>query len=436
MVEYTCEKCAKVFKQKGHYDQHKSRKNTCVVGKSIDEIIEQKVEEHVQKLMEKTNTSSSKTDDVIIQPVMSVMSKDMPKNDEITKEVKMMKKMKGQFYTVNNSYILDGLDMPPKTARRIIEPFAGKCDLIDWLVKNKNTLPIELYDIDPKKEGVIQRDTLIYPPNYKDSWIITNPPYLARNKSDKKEIFDKYDTNDLYKCFITSLTQQEPCVGGIFIIPAGFFLSPRGLDVRCRNDFLSRYKLLKVKYFEETVFPDTTTTVVAFSFEKSHTLLIEQSVEWISLPSGDKRIFKMSKENDWIIGGDIYKLSVPTGVNVRRHVEGQKLKEGEQRTMMTLSALDSGKKDGRICLEYKDGYVYPAKECSRTYATLCVNGKTLSSEEQKKICLEFNTLVEKKRNETWSLFLPQFRESKEYARKRIPFELAYTIVLHLISIHL
>jgi hypothetical protein len=231
------------------------------------------------------------------------------------------------------------------------------------------------------------------------------------------------------------LTKQEQCAGGIFIIPAGFFLSPRDLDVRCRNDFLSKYKLLKVKYFEETVFPDTTTTVVAFSFEKSPSLLEEQLVEWISLPSGYTRVFKMSKDNDWIIGGDIYKLPVPAGIKVRRHVEGQKLKDNEQRTSMTLSALDSGTKDGRICLEYKEGYVYPAKECSRTYATLCIQGKTLSSEEQQKICVEFNNLVEKKRNDTWSLFLPQYRESKEYARKRIPFELAYTIVLHLISIH-
>jgi hypothetical protein len=342
--------------------------------------------------------------------------------------------MKGQFYTVNSSYILDGLSIPADV-RCIIEPFAGKGDLLDWLVQNKNTFPVEMYDIDPKRDDVIQRDTLINPPNYKDAWILTNPPYLARNKCDKKNIFDMYDTNDLYKCFITSLTKQEQCAGGIFIIPAGFFLSPRDLDVRCRNNFLSKYKLLKVKYFEETVFPDTTTTVVAFSFEKSAVLLEEQLVEWISLPSGDTRVFKMSKDNDWIIGGDIYNLSVPVGIKVRRHVEGQKLKDNEQRTSMTLSALDSGTKDGRICLEYKEGYVYPAKECSRTYATLCIQGKTLSSEEQQKICVEFNNLVEKKRNDTWSLFLPQYRESKEYARKRIPFELAYTIVLHLISIH-
>ena len=402
MPTYTCQTCALIFMQKSKYTIHSKN---CI--KATEEI--------------KENVEDEKT-------IMNEVILEIPNESK-------GKKMKGQFYTVNSSYILDGLSIPAKDVRCIIEPFAGKGDLLDWLVQNKNTFPVEMYDIDPKRDDVIQRDTLINPPNYKDAWILTNPPYLARNKCSKKEIFDMYDTNDLYKCFITSLTKQDQCAGGIFIIPAGFFLSPRDLDVRCRNDFLSKYKLLKVKYFEETVFPDTTTTVVAFAFEKSPILLEEQSVEWISLPSGDKRIFKMSKENDWIIGGDIYKLPIPVGVKIRRHVEGQKLKDNEQRTSMTLSALDSGTKDGRICLEFKEGYVYPAKECSRTYATLCVQGKTLSLEEQKKICLEFNNLVENKRDNTWSLFLPQYRESKEYARKRIPFELAYTIVLHLISIH-
>ena len=354
---------------------------------------------------------------------------------ETESKTKKEKKMKGQFYTVNSFYILEDLPMPPSTARCVIEPFAGRGDLLEWLIKNNNTLPIEIYDIDPKKEGTIYRDTLTDPPNYKDSWILTNPPYLARNKCDKKEIFDIYNTNDLYKCFLTSLTNQEPCAGGIFIIPAGFFFSPRDVDVRCRDQFLIKYKLLKVKYFEESVFPDTTTTVVAFAFEKSDILLTEQIVEWVSLPTGEKRIFKMSRENDWIIGGDIYKLDIPTGIKIRRYVKGQTLKDGEQITSMTLSALDSGTMHGRISLEYKEGFIYPAKECSRTYATICIQGKNVSPEDQKKICTEFNSLIEKKRDETWSLFLPQFRESKEYARKRIPFELAYRIILHLIGVH-
>jgi hypothetical protein len=342
------------------------------------------------------------------------------------------KKALGQFYTSNHSYILDGLSLPTQ-ARCIVEPFAGRGDLLDWLCEKGNTLPVESYDIDPKREGVVQRDTLMNPPDYTDAWILTNPPYLARNKCDAKGVFDTYNTNDLYKCFLTSLTQQSPCCGGILIIPAGFFLSPRDLDVRCRHAFLSTYRLVKVRYFEETVFSDTTTTVVAFAFEKADTVLEEQEVEWISLPSGETRTFTMTARNNWIIGGDIYSLPVPATVRIRRHVAGLTLKDGEYITSMTLSALDSGTKDGRISLHYREGYVYPAKETSRTYATLCIRGKTLTPDEQKTLCTEFNALVEKKRLDTWSLFLPQFRESKEYARKRMPFELAYTIILHLLT---
>ena len=340
-----------------------------------------------------------------------------------------VKKQKGQFYTVNSSYILAGLALPPPNARCVIEPFAGHGDLLAWLTAQGNTLPVEAYDLDPKKAGIIQHDTLKQPPNYKDAWILTNPPYLARNKCHDKELFDQYDTNDLYKCFITSLTD---CLGGILIIPAGFFLSPRDVDVRCRNAFLSKYKLGRVKYFEETVFPDTPTTVVAFDFVKAAQPLTEQTVEWLSQPSGEKKLFKMSQANDWIIGGDIYKLAVAPDIKIRRYVEGQPLKPGEQLTAMTLNALDSGTQGGRISLDYKAGYVYPAKDCSRSYATLCIQGRTLTAAEQEKLCADFNALVEKKRTETWSLFLPQYRESKEYARKRIPFELAYIIVRHLL----
>lgn len=49
--------------------------------------------------------------------------------------------------------------------------------------------------------------------------ILTNPPYLARNKSMNKELFDKYNINDLYKCFI------EILLDGILIVPLNFIYS-------------------------------------------------------------------------------------------------------------------------------------------------------------------------------------------------------------------
>ena len=81
---------------------------------------------------------------------------------------------------------------------------------------------------------------------------------------------------------------------------------------------------------------------------------------------------------------------------------------------------------------YKDNYVYEGKDCSRTFATIIIVGKKLSKQEQIILCQRFNEFLDRKREETWSLFLPQYRESKEYARKRIPFELAYTIISFLL----
>lgn len=348
------------------------------------------------------------------------------------------KKTRGQFYTTNNTYILSGLPGPPADARCVLEPFAGKGDLLEWLASATGyTGPVEAYDIEPKRADIVKRDTLLSPPDYTDAWVLTNPPYLARNKCTAKEVFDLYNMNDLYKCFLMSL--GDCARGGILLIPAGFFFSPRDIDVRCRDTFLSAYRLIRVKYFEEQVFDDTTTTIVAIAFERRPVGVApytEQAVEWVRYPAGESRVFHIRKADDWIIGGEVYRLppSLGPAVSVRRHVEGVPLRAGEHQTHLTLNALDSGVAGGEIALEYRLGYIYPAKECSRTFATLRISGRgPLSEAEQRTLAADFNALLGAKRAELWSLFLPQYRESKEYARKRIPFELAYTIVLHLLK---
>ena len=111
------------------------------------------------------------------------------------------KKDLGQFYTTNYTHILKNMTIP-EDITYIIEPFAGQGDLLKFLTKKYT---IECYDIDPKKDFIIKRDTLFNPPDYKNKFILTNPPYLARNKSKSKEIYNKYDVNDLYKCFIKEL---------------------------------------------------------------------------------------------------------------------------------------------------------------------------------------------------------------------------------------
>jgi tRNA1(Val) A37 N6-methylase TrmN6 len=90
------------------------------------------------------------------------------------------KKNLGQFYTTNYEYILQDMIID-NNITNIIEPFCGNGDLLNFINKDKYIL--ETYDIEPKKNYIIKRNTLLNPPEYKNKFILTNPPYLARNKS-------------------------------------------------------------------------------------------------------------------------------------------------------------------------------------------------------------------------------------------------------------
>ena len=173
--------------------------------------------------------------------------------------------MAGQFYTTNYEYILQGLTIPNDTVS-VIEPFAGQGDLVEFV----GSLPIECYDIDPKQDYIVQRDTLMDPPVYTDKFVLTNPPYLARNKSTDKTVFDKYQTNDLYKCFLLELIKQKP-IGGILIVPLNFLCSIRKSDTDLRRQFLNVFSILRINIFEEQVFDDTTYTTCSFQFDLRRT---------------------------------------------------------------------------------------------------------------------------------------------------------------------
>ena len=113
------------------------------------------------------------------------------------------KKQKGVFLTTQAELITEGMEVPRDI--KIIEPCVGNGDLLRLVHGN----PIETYDIrdvsDKKHPNFTVKDILEDPPSYKDSWVLANPPYLARNKARDKKIFDNYGENDLYKCFILAI---------------------------------------------------------------------------------------------------------------------------------------------------------------------------------------------------------------------------------------
>jgi hypothetical protein len=352
-----------------------------------------------------------------------------------------LKKELGQFYTTNYEYILQNMYIP-KNINLIIEPFAGNCDLLKWTaLKDFN---YELYDIQPTDKKVIQRDVFLNPPEFTNKFLITNPPYLARNKTKNKDVFDKYKLNDLYKCFIQLLLNNPP-VGGILIIPLNFWSSIRKCDISLRKKFLNKFKIIHLNIFEQVVFKDTTYTICSFQFELNYKDFTSQPQNNINLtiyPSNENKMFELNEKNNFTFGGEIYNLlSNEKKFHIYRATKNncEVAKEKGFLTNINIKCIDDTF-NNQIKLFYNENHYidYTKNLSARSYATLIIQ-PTLNVEKQKEIVEKFNKLLNEYRKKYKSLFLTNYRESKEesngsnFARKRISFDLVYNIIEYLLN---
>lgn len=328
-----------------------------------------------------------------------------------------MQQKLGQFYTTNSKYITQNLlDIFPANAT-IVDMFAGNMDLLNLIKDSHN---FEAYDIEPQNNIITQRDTLFNPLNYEDKWVFTNPPYVAKNKNKDKTIYEKYQVDDHYKAALLSIIG---CEGGIIIIPLNFLSSE---DDKIRINFLKNYKIQKINIFEETVFNDTTYTICCFSFIKSN----NDSQKFIAnfYPSKEIIELNLKKEEGYKIGYEIYNLP-QANIKISRLLKDDK-KNKLIPSNIFLYAIDSGSPEGKIKLALKNHFY--GKNTDRAFATICFN-KEISLDNQKLICDKFNQKINFYRQKYKSLFLTNFRcSTKHMARKRIGFDLAYSIISNII----
>ena len=325
------------------------------------------------------------------------------------------KKLLGQFYTTNSDYILQGISL--KDGIDIVEPFVGQGDLLKWINGNLNSNSVITYDLDPKIKCSEIRDTLLNPPNYLGKYVVTNPPYLAKNKNNDKTLYDKYNVDDLYKAFIITLVEGN-CEGGVIIIPLNFFSSENS---ETRLKFLSKYEIGVVNVFEEKVFDDTAYTICAFNFFKKENIT-EQSVNFIFYPSKKEMVFNLKIDYGFRVGGDV--LDCKNSLKLGRLLNGQL-----PSTNITLYAVDSGTLNGRIRLVIHEQPFF-GKETDRVFCTITSPKKLINEQE---ICNRFNSRLEILREEYNSLFLTNYREStKHYSRKRISFKQAFCLLNEII----
>jgi hypothetical protein len=349
------------------------------------------------------------------------------------------KQQLGQFMTTKYQYILQGMKIP-ENVKHIIEPMTGKGDLIEFIDTEKYILfqnsdekseyIIELYDIDPQSDAIIQRDTILNPPNYKNKFLITNPPYLARNKSLNKELYNLYNQNDLYKCLILELIKQGSPYG-ILIIPVNFWSSIRKNDIELREMFINKYNILRLNIFEEQVFDDTTITICSFQYELKK-IKKEQEINIHIYPIMKNLIGELNKDNNFMLGGSVYNLNTSKYKIYRLTKENKEKKN----TNLLVKCIDDNI-NNKIAMDFvSDDKIFidnTPNLSARTYATLIIE-PAISIDDQKILKNHFNDFLNEWRNEYHSLFLANYRESNDIARKRISFDLIYLITGNILDV--
>jgi len=317
---------------------------------------------------------------------------------------------KTQHFTENYEEILQGINFYPQEA---VDPFAGKCDLIKY---SPNTI-WELYDIDVKDPRVTYRDSLLNPIDYTGKTVITNPPYLAKNKTNQfKEIFDKYQTDDLYKAAILSIIG---CEEGILIIPLNFFTDENTRDVR--EKFFSEYHVDYVNYFTYQVFENTTYNVCSFHFKKGGQQKSE--IVFNNGKTGVKTPLILLKNCGYRIGGEVFDFFKRT-----KPIFSRVIGDEPANTNIYVNCLDTRTK--HFGLEYKPGYVYKGQKNDRIFATLKCE-KDLTPEQQQKLVESFNNCIESFRRTYGDLVFTNYRD---HGRKRISLEDVYKICTMLLKI--
>lgn len=342
----------------------------------------------------------------------------------------MFKRELGQFYTTNYAYILDGMNIP-ENITTIIEPFVGNGDLLKFIKDDKYN--IELYDIDPKIDNVIEKDTILDPPDYKGKFVLTNPPYIARNKNKNKQLYDKYNCNDLYKCFI-SILLDDVCDGGLIIVPLNFLSSIRKSDIELRKKFVTIYDITRVNIFEERVFVDTSYTVCSILFSKRVYNTLESSTNFTIYPSMRTMNITICENNNYTIGGEIYSLPQNKIYKIKRATKNTST---DYITNILLKCIDDNinNKLGFKIVDDKERYNYIDRTLNltaRSYAILIIN-KKMTIKEQEILVSKMNVFITQMREKYNSLFLTNFRESNSIARKRISFSLAFKICNYILG---
>jgi len=317
--------------------------------------------------------------------------------------------IKTQHYS-NNNLLVDGFkDLLPQDGV-YIEPFYGEGDLAKALDITFN----EYYDIE-NEEPEHKRDTLLNPPDYTDKWVITNPPYLAKNKAKDKTLFNIYPYDDLYKIAMSTMNNA---LGGILIIPINFLTDERSASLR--DTFLKQYDIVRLNIYLDSMFDNTDYNVCSFFFKRkmndSTSVNIDTHI-YEEKKEIENFVFTLNKEYSYRIGGEFFNDISAVKPIFSRITETKR----DNPTHINIVCID---KTNELLHFYYDETPYYGKQTDRNIATLSFNGE-LEPEFEKQLIDEANKYINDFRTLNHNLCFTNYRDRH---RKRIGFTEAYQIM--------
>ena len=333
------------------------------------------------------------------------------------------KQKHGQFFTTNASQLLEGFEDDVK-GKCVIDPFAGNKDLIDWAMSH-GAVNCKGFDIFPVHKDIIKNDSLMEPPDYTDLFLISNPPYLSKNKNKNKEVYDKWKESDYYKCHMASFfpTLKE----GILILPSNFLSESHHST---RTKFFRNYGIRKAKYFYYQVFPNATTGTTVFSFHLDQCSIKNFPMEVHYKDRIEKIDVELSDKYDYLYGEEFFDFifSDNEPLKVTKYDETS---TSLPNTNIIISLLSFGKLP--LGAHYNHGE--PFKASAKTFTTYQVSINCILSEKQQLELVElYNEKLQYFIKKYHGLFLSNFMGAEQKIKSRKYSNLLLSKIIKTMSI--
>lgn len=299
----------------------------------------------------------------------------------------------GQYFTTNADTILSGWESVVK-GKRIIDPFSGGGDLLNW-AKKHGAVSTQGYDLAPQDKVTEQRDSLLNPPDFEDCVLITNPPYLAANKcKGDKTVFTQWDASDYYKCHLASISG---CPEAIEILPANFLCESRSA---ARDRLFKTHHIVSAKIWTTPVFEDTTSCICAL-----HLKLGQKPVQKFPLeiyPTNTVVDVELHEKHGWLWGDEFFEYIDVKPIAMLKTDQGM----SPPNTKIVVSLLDKGAWPVGLSINMGDPLYCPLTTFT-TYQ-LTIPDYDLALDKQQQVVELFNQKLVHFRNQYNDLFLANY----------------------------